>query len=93
MKYLLVRAESAHWCGYTEDRIVLVEDHVVACAGSLDLSGFEDYMREYIGEPDDDEASDWDGDDYAAVNYEVMGWCVTEHYDPKLYQVLEGYDA
>ena len=92
MKYLWVRAESAHWCGYFEERKVLVEDHVEAREESLNLSGFEDMMRDYIGGPDDDEeAAEWEYDDYSAVNFIVEEWDEKAHFSPDLYQVLEGY--
>ena len=91
MKYLWVQAVSSHWCGYSEERRVLVEDHVEATKESLDLSGFEDMMRDYIGEPDDDEAPDWEYDDYSAVEFSVEEWDEKVHFSPDLYQVLEGY--
>ena len=91
MKYLWVRAESAHWCGYGEHRKVLVEDHVEATEASLNLSGIEDMMRDYIGEADDDEAEEWEYDDYSAVIFFVDEWDEKKHFSPDLYQVLEGY--
>lgn len=75
--WYIVKAESIHWCGYSESWKVWLEKEE-DFDGIVDK--YHEYMYNYIGEPDEED-EDWQGneDEYAASTVDIVEWCETEH--------------
>jgi hypothetical protein len=88
MKFIIT-GESAHWCGFKEHRIVEAKTMVEAKT-KLEESNFEEFMRGYIGEPDDYEQEDWadDPDEYAVVTFTIDEYYEAEHGSEEYYEAL-----
>jgi hypothetical protein len=89
----IITADSVHWCGYEEHRVFISEEPITEQQIIDDkLQLFEEYMREYIGESEEDEYYEGEGqdEDYACVTFQVEEYNEKDHGPISHYQTLEG---
>lgn len=82
--WYIVKAESIHWCGYSETWKVWLENKNL-----FDETPYLHFMSDWIGEPEEDD-EDWqdDPDEYAAASVEIEEWCKDEHGSIEIYEEI-----
>lgn len=84
--WYIVKAESIHWCGYSETWKVWLDDQKAFDEMAYRYHGF---MADYIGSPDEED-EDWidNEDEYCASTVEIEEWSEAEHGPLEDYEVI-----